>query len=100
MDAKSALRGFDYSRQTLFATDEKRVEAYAVVREEEFFRRLLNDPNFSPENPLFGLTLAEATGEPAAVRREVASCVQYLQDSPDSLSLGTKSNNDHCTGAH
>lgn len=83
--AMAKLRGFDYNRQRLFATDEKRVEAYAVEGEREFFLSLLNNSNFSGENPFLRLTLAEATSELVAITREVTSCVRYLEETAADL---------------
>lgn len=75
---RRSLYGFDYRRQRLFALEEDRILSYSVEREREFFLTLLEDPQFSRDNPFLRLSLAKSSRKASAIARELSSCVYEL----------------------
>jgi Double-GTPase 2 len=80
INAKKKLEIFDYRKHRLYALSEDNVECYKVEDEIAFFVGLLRDSNFSKDNLLVRVSLAEATGKKDLLDRELQNYEQYLQE--------------------
>jgi hypothetical protein len=76
---KKKLKEFDYRKHRLYAISESNVDFYETHKEKEFFIQLLEDKNFSKDNPFVRVSLAEETGEQYIFRRELQNYEQYLE---------------------
>lgn len=79
-ETRAKLKGFDCRKHRLFAKTKNDVCFYASNREEAFFTVLLNDNNFSSNNPFFRLSLSEDTGDLAIFNEELERCENYLRE--------------------
>jgi hypothetical protein len=80
INAKKKLEKFDYRKHRLYALSKSNVEFYEIEDETYFFVKLLIDSNFSKDNLLTRVLLAEATGIKDLLNRELQNYEQYLQE--------------------
>lgn len=71
---------FDYSKHRLYAVSKKDIRFYEVANQLRFFRDLLLDKNFAPDDPFVRISLAEDIGDPYLLIRELGSCKKYLEE--------------------
>ncbi|NES80990.1 MAG: hypothetical protein F6K10_06055 [Moorea sp. SIO2B7] len=74
---------FDYREHRLFALSENLVICYSVEEEKEFFQNLLEDKEFSQENPFLRRSLAKLTEDVKTIQQELIHCVQFFNKNTD-----------------
>jgi hypothetical protein len=68
------VRGFDYRKHSLYLVACNSVERYEIRKANIFFAKLLEDFNFSEDNPFLRLSIAKSLCDHALVFRELNIC--------------------------
>lgn len=71
------LKDYDYRVHSLWAHTAEDVVLYEAKKSDVFYRKLLQDPQFSSENPVLRVALAERIGEEAYIK-ELIDFMPYL----------------------
>jgi hypothetical protein len=92
---KEKLIDYDPTDHLLYGLSETDVRMFKLEEEVDFYKDLLSDADFAPENPFSRLSAAHSTGDKDYILNEIKGCMTFLlEEAPEYLSSWYRSEMD------